>query len=55
MGFLTAEPSTVTHFLTSGRPVLQYLAIEEIVVQLRTTAPTSSGSFPSGTFSPVTW
>ena len=52
-GLATAEPSTVMHFSTSGMPVLQYRAMLASVVQLRTIAPTSSGSLPSGTTSPM--
>lgn len=50
MGSLMALPSTVTHFSTSGIPVLQYLARHASVVQFRTTAPASSGSLPSGNY-----
>ena len=52
-GLAMAEPSTVTTFSTRGIPVRMYLAITARVVQLITIAPTSMGSLPSGTTSPV--
>ena len=52
-GLATAEPSTVTTFSTRGMPVRMYLAMTARVVQLMTMAPTSMGSLPSGTISPV--
>ena len=52
-GSAIAEPSTVSERLTSGLPLLRYLAINATEATFITTQPTSAGNFPGGTFLPV--